>query len=561
VSTLIALVRMGRPSPARLARAVGLGTLTVLAGVGLMGLAGYLISRSAEHPPVLSLTVAIVAVRAFGIGRPVARYGERLASHDLAFRVLARMRVAFYSRLEPLVPARTGGFRRGDLLARMVGDVDAMQNLFLRGISPPLVAAATATISVGVCTAFLPAAAVVLAIGLLLAGLAVPALAALAGRRTATRQARARAELTAELVDLLRGAPELVALGADRAALARIRALDAELVRLARRDAVAGGFVEGLGTLVAGLTVVGVLAVCVTATGEGALDRVMIAALALGTMAAFEATTPLPAVALGLQATIEAGRRLLAVIGQQPGITDPDASAGPPADTTVALERVGVEATDGDTWGLGGLDLRLGAGHRIALLGHSGCGKSTVAGLLVRFLDPTTGRVSLGGTDLRALRQRDLRSLVTLDTQEAYLFSTTIRENVRLARPDAGDDAIEAALRRARIWDWVASLPDGWDTLVGEEGGLVSGGERRRIALARTFLAGAPVLVLDEPTAHLDPPTARALMHDVLAATDGRSVLLITHRPEDSGAVDEIVTLSRGHASTSVPANHPGGIP
>jgi ATP-binding cassette, subfamily C, bacterial CydC len=546
VSALVELLRMGQPPRARVALSVALGSLTVLAGVGLMALAGYLISRSAEHPPVLSLTVVIVAVRAFGIGRPAARYFERLESHDLAFRVLARIRVAFYRKLEPLVPGQAEAYRRGDLLARMVGDVDAMQNLFLRGISPPLVAMLTGAVSVALTAAFLPAAALVLAAGLALGGIVVPVVASLAGRRTGKRQARARAELTVELVELLRGGPELAVLGADGAALARVRRLDRELVRLARREALASGLVEGLSTLAAGLTVVGVLAVCVAATAAGVLDRVLIAALALGAMAAFEAVAPLPAAALGLQATLEAGRRILTIAGRQAAVVDSDRPAGPPPVAAAALEGVGFDYADDEAWGLRGVDLRIDPGRRIALVGRSGAGKSTVAALLVRFLDPDAGNVTLGGTDLRALRQRDVRSLVSLDRQDAYLFSTTIRENVRLARPDADDAAIEQALRRARLWDWAASLPDGLDTFVGEEGDLASGGERRRIALARTFLAGAPVLVLDEPTAHLDPPTAAALVHDVLAAADGRSVLLITHRPEGLGAVDEIVRLHRG---------------
>jgi ATP-binding cassette subfamily C protein CydC len=546
VRALAALLRLGSPPKARVALSVALGSLTVLAGVGLMSLAGYLISRSAEHPPVLSLTVAIVAVRAFGIGRPVARYFERLESHDLAFRVLARIRVAFYRRLEPLVPAQTEAYRHGDLLARMVGDVDAMQNLFLRGISPPLVALASGAASVGLTAVFLPTAAVVLAAGLALGGIVVPLLAWLAGRRTGARQARVRAELTAELVELLRGGPELVVFGADRAALARVRTLDAELVRLARRDALAGGLVEGLATLAVGLTVVGVLTVSVRASAAGALDRVLIAALTLGAMATFEAVAPLPAAAQGLRATVEAGRRLLAIAGRRPAVADPERPAGPPPDATAALQQVSFDYADGEAWGLRDLDLRIAPGRRVALVGHSGAGKSTVAALLVRFLDPDGGRVTLGGEDLRGLRQRDVRSLVALDRQDAYLFSTTIRENIRLARPDVDEAAIAQALRRARLWDWVSSLPDGLDTFVGEEGALVSGGERRRMALARALLAGAPVLVLDEPTAHLDPPTARALVADVLAAADGRSVLLITHRPEGLAEVDEVVTLRRG---------------
>jgi ATP-binding cassette, subfamily C, bacterial CydC len=550
VSALAELVRMGRPPKARIALSVALGSLTVLLGVGLMSLAGYVISRAAEHPPVLELTVAIVLVRACGIGRPVARYFDRLESHDLAFRVLARLRGSFFRALEPQVPARIEGYRRGDLLTRMVGDVDAMQNLFLRGITPPLVAIVAGGISVAVAALFLPVAGAILAAGLIVGGVGVPAIAAAAGGRAGRGRAALRAELTAEIVDLLRGGPELLVLGADQAAVARIRDLDGRLARRARRGAMAGGVVEGLGVIVSGLTLVAVLAVCVHATALGTLDRVLVASVALLAMAAFECVAPLPAVALELRETLSSGRRLLEIADRAPAVTEPAVPADLPSDPTVALEDVGFAYVQGASWALHDVDLTLAPGRRIAFVGPSGSGKSTVASLMVRFLDPDRGRVTLGGEDLRSLRQDDVRSRISLDGQDAFLFSSTILENVRLARPDADDAAVEAALRRARIWDWVRALPNGWHTFVGEDGAAVSGGERRRIALARTFLAGAPVIVLDEPTAHLDPPTASAIVQDALAAVDGRSVLLITHRPEGLDLVDEVVTLSRGRITS-----------
>jgi len=546
VSTLRELLRLGRPAPRGVARSVGLGAVTVLAGVGLMSVAGYLISRAAEHPPILSLTVAIVAVRAFGIGRPVSRYVERLSSHDLAFRVLARMRVSFYRTLEPRVPGRTEAYRRGELLSRMVEDVDAMQGLLLRGIAPPLVALAAGAVSVTVAGLLLPSAALTLAIGLLVGGVAVPLVAWRAGARTGGRQAEVRSELTAELVEALRAAPELAVLGADAAAMHRIERLDAELVRMARRDALASGMVEGLATLVAGATVVGVLAVSVRATSVGTLDRVLVAALALGAMAAFDAVAPLPAAAMGLRRTLASGRRLLEIGARPPTVVDPDQSLPVPADTAVALEDVSFDHGTDETWGLSDLDVSIPPGRLVALVGPSGSGKSTVAALLVRFLDPDAGRVTLGGTDARSLRQLDLRSSVTLDGQDAYLYASNIRENVRLAKPGAEDQEIEQALRRARAWDWVTSLPEGLDTRVGEEGAEVSGGERHRIALARSFLAGAAVMVLDEPTAHLDPATAEAVMTEVTAGGEDRAVLVITHRPEGLQAMDAVLTLRRG---------------
>ena len=462
MKTLVALLRMSRLPRGRVAASVALGTLAVLAGVGLMSYAGYLISRAAERPPILSLGVVIVAVRFFGLARPLARYFERLTSHDLAFRLLARLRVAFFTRLEPLVPSRLEGYRRGDLLARMVGDVEALQNLFLRGVTPPLVALLAGGVAVAVCAAWLPAAAAVLAAGLLTGGLLLPLLAATAGRHFGTRQASARAELTVELVELLRGAPELVVLGAGEAALARVAALDRELARLARREALASGLTEGLGAAIVGLTVTGVLAVCVAATAAGTLDRVMVATLALLSLASFEAVAPLPAAALRLRATLDSGRRLLALAGREPAVLDPVGPRTPGRACDVALEQAGFAYDDEESWDLNGLDLRLAPGQRVALVGRSGAGKSTIAGLLVRFLDPSEGRVALGGIDLRDLRQRDVRARVTLDSQDAYLFSTTIRENVRLARPGAADDDIEQPCDARGSGTGRAACPTDW---------------------------------------------------------------------------------------------------
>jgi ABC-type transport system involved in cytochrome bd biosynthesis fused ATPase/permease subunit len=354
----------------------------------------------------------------------------------------------------------------------------------------------------------------------------------------------------------LRGAPELAVLSADERAVEAVRAVDEELVHLERRDALVSGFLEGLSVAVSGLTVAGVLVVCASATVAGRLDRVMVASLALLAMASFEAVTPLPAAARVLSATIASGRRLLAIASHAPAVVDPASPADPPRDPTVTLEQVGFGYADGESWELLDVNLRIAPGRTTALVGRSGAGKSTIAALMVRFLDPDLGRVAVGGTDARTLRQDDVRSFVTLDAQDPYLFSTTIRENVRLAQPSADEGAIERALRRAQIWDWIVSLPDGADTYVGEEGTLVSGGERRRIALARTFLADAPVVVLDEPTAHLDPETAERLVDDALHATEGRTVLLITHRVEGLDAVGRTLRLSRGRLapSRSVPS-------
>lgn len=528
----------------RLALAVSLGAMTITFGVGLMATAGYLIARAAQRPAILSLMVAIVVVRFFGLGRPVIRYLERLHSHDLALRVLGPVRMRFYARIEPLAPAQLDCYRSGDLLSRIVADVDALQNLYLRGIGPPVVALLAGAVSVGVAAAFLPAAGIVLAVGLLVAGVLVPSVTGLLATRARTRQAAARGVLSAEIVELIEAGAEIAVFGSEPRALAGIRHADRSLVTIGRRDAVAGGVGDGLSVVMTGVTVTGVLAVAVSAASDGRLDRVLIAMLSLLALASFEAVTPLSAAVRELAAGLAAGRRILELTDRVPAVRDPTVAAAPPRwPFELELERVCARYPDQPRRALERLSLRLDPGERVALLGPSGAGKTTVVNLLLRFLDPDDGRVLLAGRDLCDYALGDVRRAIAVAGQESHLFSTTIRDNVLLGCPSAGSDALEQALRRARLWDWIEGLPDGLDTRVGERGRELSGGQRQRIVVARALVASAPVLVLDEPTAHLDPDTASELVRDVFAAVPGRSVLLITHRTEGLDLVDRIVTL------------------
>jgi thiol reductant ABC exporter CydC subunit len=541
IRSVLALTKVPR---GRLALAVLLAALTILFGVGLMATAGYLISKAAERPAILSLEVAIVGVRFFGIGRPVLRYLERLASHDLAFRVLGRVRVRVYERLESLAPGELEGYRQGDLLSRVVADVDALQFLYLRGVVPALAALFAGGVSVAITAAFLPTAAVVLGIGLVAGGIGVPLIAGATGRRAARSEPAARGELSAELVELFAGAGELSVFGREAEALDRACAADRTLTSLTSRAAFADGLADALRLLVTGATVTGVLALAVSAHAQDGLDRVLIATLALLALASFEGVQPLAQAARELTSTLAAGGRLVDLTRREPLVRDPRHPAElEPGPVAVALEDVRARYGPDEPVVLDGVSMRLEPGQRIALVGRSGAGKSTVTNLLLRFLDPEAGRVTIGGCDLRELRQEDVRRTVAVAGQDSHLFSTSIRENVRLARPEAGDGEIETALRRARIWDWVASLPDRLDTLVGEQGRELSGGQRGRLVVARALLAGAPVLVLDEPTAHLDSATATSLLDDVLDTAGAASVLLITHRRERLERMDEVVVL------------------
>ena len=499
---LLRLLWLARPMRVQLLIAVLAGAAAIGCGVALLATSGFMLARASEHPSIVAISVAVVAVRGLSVGRAVSRYVERLASHDVAFRVLADIRVAIYRRLEGLAPAGLAAFRSGDLLARLISDVDATQDLFIRGIAPPLTAA---LVGVG-----------------------------------------------ATLTDLLAGSAELHAFGAQNTALAAADAADRRLTALARRSAVASGLGDGLMAAAAGLTLWGVLLLGVHAVAVGTLTRVPLAVLTLTALASFETVTALPAAALQLGAARGAAARIGTVLDAPDPVTEPEAPLPLPA-RPVRVRMVGVRVRyrpDAPP-ALDGFDLDLPPGRRVALVGPNGAGKSTVAAVLLRFCDPAVGRVTLGvsgeaGRDLTAFAADDVRTLIGGCPQDPHIFDATIRDNLSLARPGASDEDLEAAAADARLLPWIESLPDGLDTRVGARGAAISGGERQRLALARALLADPDLLILDEPTAHLDPEAAAALTADLLAVTAGRSTLLITHDLAGLEQVDEIIVLDRG---------------
>jgi ATP-binding cassette, subfamily C, bacterial CydC len=530
MSTLVRLVRLLGLRPGRLALSVGLGALAVVAGAVLVGLAGYLICRAAGRPPILSLTTLIVAVRAAALTRPGARYAERLCSHDLAFRALGNVRARVFAAIEPLAPAGLEAYRDGELLSRMVADIDQLQDVALRLLLPLGVAVVASTVVVGGVLVADPAAGVLLGAGLASAAVLGPLVAARVVARSQQRQAALRARLTADLVDALDAADELWLNGADGRAAAAVAADDRALVQVALRDARAAGAADAIGVAAATLTTLAVLLATTAAAGRGALDPLLVAPLTLVTMGAFEAVLPLSAAARQLPAVLAAGRRVLELIDRPPEVADPVRPAPPPSRPTgIALDRVVAARGPERRRVLDGVSLRLAPGARAVVSGPSGAGKTTLAHLLVRFLERQGGAATIGPRDLRDHRQDDVRSAVLLSAQEPHVFSTTIRENLRMVRPGASDAELHRALARARLGEWVASLPAGLDTVVGERGRALSGGQRQRLALARAFLADPAVLVLDEPTAHLDEETAAALLDDLWRDAGDRSLLLITH--------------------------------
>lgn len=524
-----------------------LGALAVGCSVGLMAVSGWLISRASEQPPVLYLMVAVTATRAFGMGRAVFRYAERLVSHDAVLRMLADLRVSVFQRLERIAPAGLRTQRRGDLLTRLVADADALQDYWLRWLLPVGTAVLVGTGSVAFTAWLLPGAGAVLAVGLLAAGVGVPLVSAVCARRTERRLAPARGELATRVADLLTGTAELTVAGALGGRKAAAKDSDRTLTGIAARAAAVTGLGSGLSAFVSGLTVVCSAAVGANAVAGGRLSGVAMAVVVLTPLAAFEAVSGLPQAVQYRQRVRRSAERVYEVIDTPAPVTEPARPEALPASpfplrlTGLAARHPGQEKD-----ALSGLDLTLEAGRRIAVVGPSGAGKTTLAQVLLRFLDQHEGSYTLGGTDARALDGDDVRRVVGLCAQDAHIFDSSVRENLRLAAPGASEARLREALAAARLLEWAEGLPDGLDTLVGEHGERISGGQRQRLALARALLADFPVLVLDEPAEHLDLATADALTADLLAATEGRTTVLITHRLAGLEEVDEVLVLDGG---------------
>jgi len=549
MSALAWVFRVVPSGRSRLLLAALLGALAAGAAIGLSATAAWLIARASQHPPVLYLMVAIVAVRAFGLGRGVLRYAERLVSHDTSFRLLGDLRVATVVRLERVLPiSAPRGLPSGELLSRFVGDVDGLQDLWVRVALPCAAAAVVGAGSVALVATLVPAAGLALAVTLAAVAVVVPLVSTGLARGAAGRLAPLRGAYQTEVLEVLDGATELAVYGALPARLDRLDELDRAMVGASARSAAAAGAGSGLSALAAGAATWAALWLGVGAVEHGALAGVDLAVVALVPLAAHEVLSTFPAAAQLLPALAASARRVREVFDQPAAVTEPSAPRGLPSGP-YGLRVRGLRAR----WSpdapevLRGVDLELPPGSCTVAFGPSGSGKSTLAAVLLRLLDPSEGSVEIvgrdGSADITQVAGDDVRKVIGWCAQDAYLFDSTIEANVRLARPDAAPDRIRDALRGARLDAWIDALPEGLDTRVGEHGTHLSGGQRQRIALARALLADRPILVFDEPTEHLDEPTAAELAADLMDATRGRTVLVLTHRADLFRAASRKVSL------------------
>jgi ATP-binding cassette, subfamily C, bacterial CydCD len=530
--------------------AAGLSALAGLAGLALTGSSIWLISRAAEHPNVQALAIAVVGVRTFALGRSLLRYLERLAAHDAALRLLVGLRAQVFAALRILGPSALGGFRRGDLLRRFVGDVDGLQDGLVRAFVPlsgAIVTSAAAGLLAGL---LVPAAGVVLVVALAVAGLLVPWVSqrAAGGAAELVRLVGYRDERSSALVD---GLGELTAYGAATNCVDHIARVDAEVALLARRPAIAATAGTALLSGLAALTLPVVLALGATAVHDGELSGISLGVLAVCVLVGFDAVAPLPS-AFAAWARCRAGlARVARVLAAAPAFEEPIAGVAVPTQSVgVAARQLDLRPAAGAPAVLRDAGLRIESGSRTALIGPSGSGKSTLLAATLRLVSADSGVVEICGvgpaTDLVSLRAGDMPPLVAGSLQGDHVFDATLRDNLRVVKPDASDDELDDVAAQSGLAAFIHALPMSWSTSAGPDGAALSGGQRQRLLLARALLADPHVLVLDEPTAHLDADTEREVLADLLDATAGRTVLISTHRRLQPGQVDATLRIDSG---------------
>lgn len=533
----------------------GLGLLALVSAAGLLALSGWFISAAA-YAGLTAATAQLfnffhpaIAIRLFAVGRTLARYAERVVTHDATFRILQSLRSWFYIHLEPLAPARLMALRSADLLNRIVADIDALDNLYLRVLSPSVIALIMSVLVVGFLWTFDGLIGLATALFLLIAGVGVPALAWRLGEAGGRELARCLADLRIRIVDGLQGLPELLVFGGHQRHLEDIRQSSSALLKSQLRMSHVRGLSAALITLLGGLAVIGVLYLAVNLVTRDLMAGVNLALVTLAVLASFEAVWPLPAAYQYFGRTREAGRRLLEIVDSRPEVIFPEHADPviPPFGVTFAA--VGFRYHETAPWALSAVDFQIPAGGRTAVIGETGSGKSTLVQLLVRFWNPTCGHIRLGDEDIRNFSEADLRRQIGVVSQQPHMFNATLRDNLLLARPGASDADLFAALDGAQMLDFVKGLPDGLETWIGEAGQLLSGGQARRLAVARAMLYDAPLWVLDEPTEGLDPVTEHKMMRALQKQTAGRTLLLITHRLVDLNWMDHIVMLDRGRVA------------
>ena len=535
---------------------MALSYATILASIGLMTLSGWFISAAAyaslsySAAAQFNFFLPAAGVRFFSLMRIANRYGERVVTHEATFKILTDIRVWFYNKLEPLAPAHLMRYRSGDLLSKIVNDIDALDNLYIRVLAPSIVVVFVAAF-IGVFYSFFDAyIALFTVIAMLVAAFCIPFLVGMLARKTGNGIAQVSAELKSEVVEHIQGLAELKIFVADETHLEKLQDQNKALIRLQHKMSIYTGIGSGLMTIALGVTLVGVVWMAVGLVSAGSLNGAIIALLGLGTMALFEAVMPIPVAYQYLGRTVSSAKRLLKVVKDDPEVIFNECDEIPLEHYDICYDQVGFSYDHGSPV-LHDVSTSIATGKKVAISGHTGSGKSTFIHLLARFWDCDNGVITIGGVKITDFSEAQLRSLMTVVSQKPHIFSATIKENLAIAKPGASEAEMMDALAQVDLKQFVLNLPDGIHTWTGESGRALSGGQQKRLALARTILRDAPILVLDEPTEGLDSITEHKVVEALENVMRGKTVLLVTHNERLARRMDVTLNFERGKIVSS----------
>lgn len=541
MSVIALIAPLFRRRAAALALALLLSSIALAAGISLLGISGWFITVTA----LATAGAAFGLVLPLALVRILARYGERFIGHNATLHLLSDLRGWLFGTLFPRLPFPSRSIRHGDLVSRLTADVDALDVAFLVAIGPMLGALLMGTAVTTVLVCFLPAAAIIYALTIATAVLFVPTILIIAARNAGRDVVAAAADTRIAVYDAIAGHADLTLLGILGTAKTRFSTFAQRLTErrmtLATFTALAAASVQ----ILAALTLVGTLWTGLVAHSAGTLDAAIFVGLVLAVIGSFEATSVIVRSVGKSAAALAAAERLSEIANLPPAIVDPIQSASFPKGQTLGVSDINFSYDDG-TPVLSGVTFAVEPGERIAITGPSGGGKSTLLRLLLRLHEPLRGEIRVGKTPLQSIASANIHAHMALLSQDSPVFIDTIRENLRIARPNADDGAIHAALVAARLDTFVASLPDGLDTMLGEAGRTLSAGQMRRLCLARTLLSDAPIILLDEPTNALDRANEVALFEALAESTRGRTVILVTHADIPEGTVDRVLEMRNG---------------
>jgi ATP-binding cassette subfamily C protein CydC len=522
------------------------GFFTIGSSIGLLMTSAWIITKAALHPNVAELQVAIVGVRFFGIARGAFRYAERLISHNITFKLLSKFRVWFYKSIEPLAPAGLSKYKKGDLLTRMVSDVESLEHVYIRVIFPPLVAIMVTILMWILFGIFNILFSIIITSALVFAGVVVPIFTTRLNKIIGKRFIEVRAKLKMLSVDLAQGLTELIVYGKDKDFAEEFNALNGEYNRLQRRISFIDGLNEGLIMLLLNATIIGILLVAIPQINLHNLTGVDLAVMIVGAMASFEAVLPIPTMAQHFESSMQAAERIFELTDTEPNIVNSEVPVRNVSGHTLEFKNVNFTYPGSKYPVLSEVSFELYPEKSIAVVGASGSGKTTLVNLIARFYDVQNGKIRLGGIPISQIDIEVLRKQFAVVLQSGHIFAGTLRDNLLIANQKATDAELIDALKKANIFETFFSNHSGLDTWVGESGHQISGGERQRLEIARAILKDAPILIFDEPTSNLDSENEKLILDTIMEISKNKSLLLITHRLVAMNKFDEIIVMRNG---------------